>query len=366
MNFGSIHVNDWSPVYIGVGLLALASLGAVCVLAYQYRYRRTTLSRALGVGFLFACALLVRFWPDKISAYWSGRNTPPLLQSIQLHPDADLKDVGRPGPAPAAPTQGRAAFYPFRATGLPADVGVVLVAIDAQFDAPGQKPAQVYPLVQARFQPTAAGAASFADASGPDQMVSFATNWPGDFERLKDSYGTVSGQLFLDGYRSTRVTMPVPPPNELRNFAIAGRRCEVTSYKRESKVALIFECAELEPGNTSRFQVRLLQNNQEMLPSQSQGETSTAGSWPAFLSPILKSSYQCEFQLPAVPGNSAAESSTGLELLVFSEETLGKVNRDFRIDHFRPAELDLRAWEQRGVVQADPTGAQSNNKISPK
>ena len=362
---GEMNLTSSSAVYIGLALLALTVLGAVCVLAYQYRYRRATLSRFLGVGFLVACALLVRFWPNKITAYWSSRGASPRLQSVQLRPDANLKDIGRSGLLQNAPIQGHAIYYPFQATGLPTDVGVSVVGMSAQFDATGQRPASLASSAQVRFQPVTAGESFFADAAGPYQLVSFVM-FNNDFERLKDYDGTASGKLFLEGYLTTRVRMPVPPPKESRYFAIAGRRCQVESYIRESRVSLVFQCVELEPGNTSRFQVRLLQNSQELLPSQTTGDNNTAGSWPALLSPIVKSSDHCEFQLPAVPRNSAGESGPGLELVVFSEKSLGTMNRDFRIAHFRPNELDLRAWEQRGVLRADSTGAQSDNEISPK
>jgi len=362
---GEMNLTPSSDVYIGVALLALTVLGAICVLAYQYRYRRATLSRLLGVGFLFACALLVRFWPNRITAYWSSRGASPLLESVQLRPDANLKGIGRSGLPQNAPIQGHAIYYPFQATGLPADVGVSVVGISAQFAAAGQRAASLASSAQVRFQPVTAGESLFADAIGSYQLVSFIMFNNSDFERLKGYDGTVSGKLFLQGYRTARVRVPVPRPKESRYFAIAGRRCQVESYIRESRIGLVFQCVELEPGNTSRFDVRLLQNSQELLPSQAQGQNNTAGSWPALLSPIMKSSYHCEFQLPVAQGDSPGESVLGLELEVFSEKSLGTVDRDFRIAHFRPAELDLHAWEQRGVLPADSTAAQSNNEISP-
>jgi hypothetical protein len=206
--------------------------------------------------------------------------------------------------------------------------------------------------VQVRFQPPSAGSPHFADAWGPDQLVPFELLTTDDFERMKNTDdGTVSGTLFLEGYRSEVVSMPVPSPGHQQNFAIAGRHCKVVSYRRDPNVALSFDCAELEPGNITRFQVRLLQGHQLIMPSQSQGDSSSAGGWPAFLSPIARTSYQCEFILPQGVGESSAASPQGREILVFAEQSVGREQRDFRIEHFRPAEFGLQVWEQRGVVR---------------
>ena len=53
-------------------------------------------------------------------------------------------------------------------------------------------------------------------------------------------------------------------------------------------------------------------------------------------------------------------------MLVFAEQSLGAAVREFRIDHFRPAELSLQAWEQRGVLKAEPTATQSTGGTLPK
>ena len=82
-------------------------------------------------------------------------------------------------------------------------------------------------------------------------MVSFDLYYAGDFERVKNLDGTVSGKLFLEGFRTAVARMPVPVPGERQEFAIADRKCTVLSFTREHKVALVFDCAELEPGNTA-------------------------------------------------------------------------------------------------------------------
>ena len=152
-------------------------------------------------------------------------------------------------------------------------------------------------------------------------------------------------------FRSDVVSLPIPPLGQPQGFAIAGRHCKVMSYRRDSNVALSFDCAELEPGNTYRFQVRLLQDRQLMLPSRSQGDTSSAGSWPAFLSPILKTNYLCEFALSDSASDSSASSIQGREIVVFVEQSVGQQQRDFRIEHFRPADFGFQAWQQRGVFR---------------
>jgi hypothetical protein len=102
------------------------------------------------------------------------------------------------------------------------------------------------------------------------------------------------------------------------------------------------------------------------MPSQSPGDSSSAGSWPAFLSPIARTIYQCEFILPEAAEESAGASARGREILVFVEQSLGQEQRGFRIEHFRPAEFGLQAWEQRGVLRAESTGTQSNGGTSPR
>jgi hypothetical protein len=51
---------------------------------------------------------------------------------------------------------------------------------------------------------------------------------------------------------------------------------------------------------------------------------------------------------------------------VFAEQSVGQQQRDFRIEHFRPAEFSLQAWEQRGVLRAESTRTQSNGGTSPR
>ena len=348
-----------------LAVLAVAAVGAFAVVAFQYRYRITPVAALLGVAAILACILLARFWPQSLTNYLARRNTSPLLQSVQIRPDANLRDLPPPRPAQDAAAQSHTVYYPFQADGLSDNVGFDL-GVSAEFESPGQKSAPVSSGNGVRFQPPAAGSPRFADPGGPDQLVAFDLYFSGDFERLKNADGTMSGTLFLEGFRTAVARVPVPVPGERQEFAIADRKCTVISFTREHKVALVFDCAELEPGNTARFQVRLLQDNRTIKPSQSQGDTSSAGSWPAFLSPIARTNYQCEFILPESAADSAAESIQGREILVFAEQSVGREQRDFRIEHFRPAEFSLQAWEQRGVLRAESTGTQSNGGTVPR
>ena len=110
---------------------------------------------------------------------------------------------------------------------------------------------------------------------------------------------------------------------------------------------------ELEPGSTSRIRVHLLQDHQEIEPQGSSGSTSNqAGGWPAFLSPILRNVFSFEFSPPASADVLSSGSSQGREMLIFAEESLGKEQRSFRIDDFRPGDLTLEAWKQRRVLVA--------------
>ena len=361
----SVSTVEGTTTYLLLAVLAVAAVGALAVIGFQYRFRIAPVAAVIGVLAILACAVLVRFWPQKLLARWTSRNTTSVLQTVQIVPNADLKDLPRPRPAQDDATQMRTAYYPLRAEGLPDNVGFDL-SMSAEFETPGQKPVSVSVGSPARFQPSAAGSPHFADAGGPDQLVPFVMFMSGDFERVKDADGTVSGKVFLEGFQSTVARLSVPAPGKQQTFTIVGRRCNVQSYLRDRNVAFVFDCAELEPGNIARFQVRLLHNNQQITPSRSQGDTSSAGSWPAFLSPILRTYYQCEFALPVAAPDSSLESIQGLEVLVFAEQSVGQQQRDFRIEHFRPAEFSLQAWEQRGVLRAESTRTQSNGGTSPR
>ncbi len=343
-NAGGPPVDETAATYLLRALLVVAAVGALAVVAFQYRFRITAVAAVIGVIAIVACALLVRFWPQSLTNYFARRNASSVLQSVQVRPDANLKDLPPPRPAQDAAAQSHTVYYPFQATGLSDSVGFDL-SLSAKFDSPGQEPARVSggPV---RIQPQAAGSPRFADAGGPDQLVPFDLYFAGDFERVKNADGTMSGTLFLEGFRTAVARVPVPVPGKRQEFAIADRKCTVLSFTREHKVALVFDCAELEPGNTARFQVRLVQDNQTIMPSQSQGDSSSAGSWPAFLSPITRTNYQCEFTLPEWAPDSSAASIQGREIMVFAEQSVGRQQRDFRIEHFRPAELSLQAWEQ--------------------
>jgi hypothetical protein len=289
-----------------------------------------------------------------------------LLRSVQILPDQDLKDIARPPEISDPATRARAAYYPFRALGLSDNVGVELVGLSAHFDSLGQKSATFYLAAMVRFQPRTDGSARFANAGGPEQLVSFAPPFPGDYDRLKDADGTLSGNLVLQGFRSTVARVTAPQLQQRQAFSIAGRRCKVGSFLREHNFVLTFECVELEPGNTPQFQIRLLQNNREIMPSGTSGQPSSVGGWPSFLSPITRSNYTLEFIPPATRIGLSREPIDRPDMLVFSEQNLGADVRSFHIAHFRPADLTLQAWDQRGALRAESTGAQSNGGTSPR
>ena len=333
-----------------LALLVVAALGALAVIAFQYRFRITPVAAMIGVMAILACMLLARFWPSSLTHYLARQDTSSLLRSVQVRPDAGLKDLPPPRLAQAAAARSHSVYYPFQATGLPDNVRFDL-SVSAKFESPGQAPARVGG-DSVRFQPQSAGSPRFAEAGGPDQLVPFDLYFAGDFERVENADGVLSGKLFLEGFRTAAARVPVPAPMEPpRDFAIADRKCTVTSFTRENKVALVFDCVELEPGNTARFQVLLWQDNRPITPSQCQGDSSSAGSWPGFLSPIVRTNYRCEFVPPEPTQDSGAGPNPRREILVFAEQHAGRAQREFRIEHFRPAEFSLEAWEQRGAVR---------------
>ncbi len=336
--------------YVLLVLLGVAAVGALSVVVFQYRFRITPVAALLAVAAILACALLARFWPHSLTRYLSLRNTSTLLQRVKIHPDANLKDLPPPRLTQDAAAQSRTVYYPFYADGLSDNVGFDL-GLSADFEPPRQKPARAVIGTQVRFQPAVAGSPRFADPGGPNQLVGFDLYYSGDFDRLKNADGTMSGTLFLEGFRTAAARVPVLSPGERQEFAIADRKCSVMSFTREHNLAVVFDCVELEPGNTDRFQVRLLQDNRELVPSRIQGDSSSAGSWPALLSPIVRTNLQVEFTLPETAQDPAAQSTQAREILVFAEQSVGREQRNFRIEHFRPADSSLQAWEQRGVVR---------------
>jgi hypothetical protein len=78
------------------------------------------------------------------------------------------------------------------------------------------------------------------------------------------------------------------------------------------------------------------------------------------LSPIIKSYLSCELTWQPNTEDPTGESTAIPDVLVLAEQSLGAQVRNFRIEHFRPADLTLQDWEQRGVLQAGPPNAQSN------
>jgi hypothetical protein len=354
-----LYVPSDSPVgslttnYENLAVLALAAGGAALVVAVQYRFRITPVAVVLAIAAIISCALLVRFWPASLTAYLLNRHGSPLLQPVQLRPDVSLNDMQSVNQIQDAAIQSRTAYYPFRALGLSDNVGVSLVGLTAHLNSLGQKPASFYLAAATRFQPRAGGTRQFADVGGPDQLVSFSAAFASDYDRLKDYDGTLSGNMILDGFRSAVTRVPVPSPQTRQNFAVGGRQCSVESFPREQKIALTFECVELEPGDTSAFEVLLPRDNSGARSLQCPGQSSRAGAWPAFLSPILKNSFMCEFSPPSVASGSSGDPAQGQDLLVFTEESLGAAVRTLRIEHFRPADLTLQAWEQRGALRAE-------------
>ncbi len=137
-------IGSWTGTYEILMGLAVAAVGALCVVAFQYRFRITSVAAAIGMAVILVCALLARFWPSTLTAYLLQKNESPLLRSIQVLPDADLKDIARPREVPDPATQARTSYYPFRALGLSDNVGVDLLGLSAHFDSPGQKSASFY------------------------------------------------------------------------------------------------------------------------------------------------------------------------------------------------------------------------------
>jgi len=342
-------VGSWTTTYEMLAVLVVAAVGALCVIAFQYRFRITSVAAMIGVAAILVCALLARFWPPSLTAYLLRKNESPLLRSIQILPDASLNDLARPRDLPNPTTQPPAAYYPFRASGLSDDVGVDLVGSTAHLDSPDRKSASLYLAAVVRFQPPAGRLGQFANIGSPDQLVSFAPSNPEGYNRLKNTDGMLSGNLVLQAFRSAVARMPVPAPRSRQDLAVGSRRCKVESFLRGPTLVLSFDCVELEPGNTSQFQVHLLHDNQEIKgpTTGNSGQSSSAGGWPAFLSPIVRTYSTSEFELPGV--GLAGELPSGLEMVIFAEQSLGASVRTFRVEHFRPSEFTSQAWEQRGL-----------------
>jgi len=88
-----------------------------------------------------------------------------------------------------------------------------------------------------------------------------------------------------------------------------------------------------------------------MIPQGTSGQFSNQGGWPAFLRPILRTGASFEVSPQASADVLASGSPQGREMMTFDEEFLAREERSFRIDNFRPGELSLQVWEQRGELK---------------
>jgi hypothetical protein len=322
------------------------------VIVFQYRFRITPVAALIGVIAIVACALLARFWPLSLSAYLSHHQTLPELQGIQIFPDASLTALTRPPELDPREKQAHTVYYPFRVEGLAHDVSVAVNSAYGDFSAPGQEKLTFTLALESRFQP-ADSTGLFADTGAPRQLVAFTVRSLKDSQSLPDNAGALAGKIDFEAFRAFVVRIPVPAPYKPQKFAIAGRRCSVEAGQREERLSLWFNCVELEPGNASRIRVHLLQDHQEIVSQGSSGDISgQAGSWPSFLSPILRSIFSFEFSPTVSADVLSSGSPREREMLVFAEESQGREKRPFRIDSFSPGDLTLEAWKQRGVLVA--------------
>ena len=163
-NSGGALAVATSAIYVFRTLLVLAAVGALAVVAFQYRFRIASVAGAIGVAVILACALLLGLWPQSLSNYLARQRTSLLLQSVQVHPDANLTGLPRPRPAQDAASQAHTVYYPFHAEGLSDNVGFDL-GLSAEFTPPGQKPASVGVGSPVRFQPPAAASPPASKAS---------------------------------------------------------------------------------------------------------------------------------------------------------------------------------------------------------
>jgi len=361
-------MGPWSTVYLGLTLLLLFGVAGIILIPHQYLRRRTGLSTAIAIGFLFAGSMIVAFWPERLTVYLERRNASAELSNVRLRPDPQLQPSGLS--LPALPDAGdekprsRLILFPFEATGLPNDVGVELTTSSAEFQSPAHPPVQFSSPNNVRFQ-SSSNADSFFPRTGPNQFISFLAENRRGHEVVRDTEGLLKGQLFLYGYRTYRLSLALnPDPVGEQAFNIGPDHCVLASSVRSRKVDVTVRCLGLEPGRVSGLTAMLTP-----LPNGSgKGQTQVGGpdTWPAFFTPVnrISASFQFDY-VPAYSPSWAHPNSETLEpsgvapnrrLDIYLEEAVGRVVRDFRIEHLRPADYDIPAWKQRGVPFAsDPT-----------
>jgi hypothetical protein len=127
----SIVGAPYSANYVLRALLVVAALGALAVVAFQYRFRITSVAALIGVIAILACNLLVRFWPASLTAHLSKRFASPIVTAVQLLPDANVTGRTRPPTFENADAQAHTVYYPFRAVGLANDVGITVNGVFA-------------------------------------------------------------------------------------------------------------------------------------------------------------------------------------------------------------------------------------------
>lgn len=350
-----------STVYVGLALLLLFAVAGIILIPYQYFRRRTRLIAAIAIGFLGAGAMIAAFWPEWLTVYLEQRTASAELRNVLLSPRPELPPAGLPQPqvpdtSEAKPVP-RVILLPFEATGLPNNVGVALATSSVQFQSPAHQPIPFSSPNNVRFEP-AGKPDSFFDRTGPNQFVSFLAENSRGLEDVGDTEGLLKGQLFLDGYRTYRLSLALSPdPVSEQAFNLGPNHCLLTSLVRGRKVDVTVRCLGLEPGRVSRLLATLTPPPN----GTGSGNTQLGGpdTWPAFFTPVnqITGSFQFEYIPPYYPSWAHPRSDTpepsgvppNRRLDIYLEEAVGSVARDFRIEHLRPAEYDIPAWKQRGV-----------------
>jgi len=342
-----------SALYAGLGLLVLFTIVSVALIAYQYLQRRTKFTIVCAIAFMFAGFALVRWWPQRLTAYLEQKSTPREMSGIHLRLDPQMHVAGR-SLAEFADIRDQKEYLmfvlPFEVTGVSPGVGVELTNGGARLQSSA---GQTIPLVlpsYVHFLTANAGDPLF-DRNGPYGLVPFLAGDGRALRLVTDKKGLLKGQLFLEGFRISRQSFELgTSPLTQQGVDIGQQHCRLTSSVREQRADLSIWCVGLEPGRVLNLHARLVPEPQFGSSGGGNSQSGGQGTWVSFFSPVSRvmASWQFEHQ-PGGQPNEPPETMRDRRVELCLEEKVGSVVQDFEVEHFRPADYDLAAWQQRGL-----------------
>jgi hypothetical protein len=357
LDYGDPFLFGWS--WLGdvrwVSSFAVASLGAIAVICWQYATRRTTIGVIAGLLFLTGAILILRFWPWSVTWNLYSLLIPAdsQLQAVHVTASVNLADVSL-RELPLSDRRSRTILYPLRISGLPEDVEVVGFRLDGELELPREKSIRLFGQ-PTRFQadrPVELN--TFIYPSSENQLVPLLMVSEETFQRVKDLDSTITGSMYFEAYRLTQTRLVIP--KDSISVQSGKKTCTVRTMLFQGTLRIFLDCTELGPASGTLMGVRLVDSQQTWKETRRLGERDTAGLLSPLFTPIRKTREVFEFRPPLL--NAAGQPQeidrnwpASEDLLILTERPAGLVRRDFRIERFRLGENDAQSWERRGIIR---------------